>query len=847
MAGAGRNVAADRGRRAAGGAAGRPNNRVSQWRYSQPALSRESPTRRAHRSLAYLAGLATVVGAATVGPGVARGGQSQDAPGRSTLAIPGAALGPVQRVPLQLSGNGAGAAASASASPTGAAVLEHRDLLLHGLPVRGAFARDRVAPDGTRTSLVQRMPAAAPQRIPSQARIDAARAETIAMAHVARRRTAHRAATAIAGTAASRSGAATGGAPTGSRMVYLMVLGEPLLAWEVDLPLTTDPEPSRPRVWVSAATGRVLDELERVQSSRSRVFPTNPAATPEPIEVELPVDADGPGVPLDAGHLVALGCTDEVPEDPEDIAPWHDEGDCYPVAGVLSDDNGDFFVPLPDIVKPRDNIEGHDGYAQVSMLYHAQVFLDAIEQRGIESFRCERATLLANFRELEPSGSLIFTAVNNAFWTGDCEEDEGPSMIFGQGSEVDFGFDGDVVYHEMGHGLVSHLTAMGLSRRRLRPDASVVDAGAANEAIADYLSVMITEDPQLAEYVGRFWSANASPYIRTAENTKVCPDTTIGQVHNDGEPLMAALWSTRKRTGAGLDLVVLETLTRLPPDATLEEIAATLREVTAEHIESGQLDADVAEHLSRALSSRGLDDCPRVMVDPKRVDAGVTMHLRRVTDAATPFYPGPMQLRWTVPEGVDRATVSFRLVAKSSSDPVRARVLVKREDAAIGFEYSLVAVDEPPPPLPEGEEPTEEELDAVREVILVTGDWDEEIEPSVAADNDYVATVTGLSPGEVIHLALVNVSPTEAVASSVRVRTEPRPDGEADEDEAGTGGEAAMGVDVVESGAEAAGGCTCRADADGARWSWLALGLVPLGWRRRRRRPMGSGPRGRRA
>src|SRR5690606_15003897 len=122
-------------------------------------------------------------------------------------------------------------------------------------------------------------------------------------------------------------------------------------------------------------------------------------------------------------------------------------------------------------------------------------------------------------------------------------------------------------YHELGHGVVSHLAPEGLGSRRLRPDAALTDAGGINEALADYLSAMITHDPELGNYVARYWPTYGSSAIRNAENSKVCPDNTIGQVHNDGEPLMAALWATRKRVGGKLDTAVLEMLMRLTGDA----------------------------------------------------------------------------------------------------------------------------------------------------------------------------------------------------------------------------------------------------------------------------------------
>lgn len=419
-------------------------------------------------------------------------------------------------------------------------------------------------------------------------------------------------------------------------------------------------------------------------------------------------------------------------------------------------------------------------------------------------------------------------------------------MLFGQGSEVDFGYDGDVVYHELGHGMVALLAPEGLTDVHLRGDATLSDASGLNEALADYFSVMMTDDPHLAEYVGRFWSGGGGPFIRDAENAKTCPDFTVGQSHNDGEPFMAALWATRKRLAASgkqeLDQVVLETLMGLPPDAALELAANGVLDGARRR---GELSGDDLELLERSFEARGLLDCPRVITDPKRVRDGRTMHLRRVGDEISPFYPGPMQLRYEVPPDGDDMVVTFSLKATSGDDPVEAHVLVKRGDAPIAFEHRLVAVDDPPidPPADPADVPT----DPVQELVLVTGDWDLELAATLVAENDYLVELGGLEPGEVLHLTLVNVSRDNATASQVSARSstalpEPAETG----DETGTTGAPELpDQDEVVPGAPTSG-CACGAGGPmggpspwGLAWAWMVLVLRRRGPGRWRRGPCG--------
>jgi len=697
-------------------------------------------------------------------------------------------------------------------------VVEHRALSLHGLPVRGAFERVLRTSDGTERVLTQRAPSVAPQLLPHQARLSASDVLSVVAMH----------------------GAPDAPLPADPpELVYRIVLGEPILVWEVQMPLQLGPAPTRKKLWVSAATGRVLDEHEEVLSASARVFAENPAVTPTPIDVELSLVTDGPGVPLDGPTVMALNCVDEPPEDEEAIYAWHSDDECYGVVGLLSDDEGDYFPPLPDIIYPEQSQVVDDGYAQLSMYYHAERFFERFAELGVESFACEKATLLANFHTLEPSGALEYSPLNNAYYTNECDIEDGPTMIFGQGTDVDYGYDGDVVYHELGHGLVAHLSPAGLGETHLRTDGALVDARGINESLADYFSIVLTEDPHLAEYVGRY-SSSSKPFIRNAENTRVCPDNLNGQEHNDGEPMTAALWAIRKRVGgAVLDPLVLQMLMQLPPDATLDGAAGTLLDLADAQMDAGALSADEREVFFRSLQSRGLLDCPRVISDPVRVEAGASMYLKRRSSGILPFFPAPLQLRYVVPSGTDTVFVRFRLIPSGSTNPVSSHVLVRRADAPIQYDYHLVGADEEVELPDEGGEP--DDPDPVREVISTTGDWDDELEPVEYATHEYEALIEGVAAGDVLHIAVVNTSTTTAVASSIRLgTTEPVPEEPEDDDEVvgETDGEMPPdGVEIVETDEVVVGGCTCRSRpgrrSPAAAW-WLFAPLLLLGRRVRR-------------
>lgn len=699
-----------------------------------------------------------------------------------------------------------------------AGAIVQRTFRLHGIPVRGAHAT--VIGGEVVTEVV---PAELPELLPAQAAIDPEAAASLAHAH-----------------ADETARAEVPGPEQPGELVYLMILGVPVLAYQVEMPLTlAGEEPSRKTIWISANSGIVLDEWEHVRSSRARVFHNNPAVTPIPIEVEFAgIHAEGPGEPLNGERVLSFGCALEDPGGEPVV--WYEEGKCWPVQRARSDENGDFFVPLPDILKPAENRDGDDLYAEVSMYYHAERFIERMKQFGVERFKCDVSTMWANYRNpaLSPSyPDLPYTPLNNAYWTNTCDPEDGATMIFGQGHEVDFGYDGEVVYHELGHGMVSLLTPNGLGRRKERPDALAADAGGLNEAVSDYFSVMLANDPELGDYVARFWPGYGAS-IRSAENKNVCPDDIIGQVHNDGEPWMAAMWATRKRIGADkLDPLVIEMLTRLPADADLEDASWTIYDLATDEFAAGKWSESDLQFLVRAFDERGLYDCRRVITDAAAVSGGRTMYLRQKGAAVTPFYPGPMQLRHEVPAATDNIIVKFRLSPGEGPEdnPLGVVVLIKRADEPIEFKYTLTALDKAN---------GGSGKPSVREVVDVDGDWDLQLRASTVLASDNQLVIRGFRPGEVVHVTLANIASGEQVPGGfavVSVSPEFLDEGsvhvDLDLDEMDT---------ATETESDASGGwtdpevdettpttsCACREAAPVGGW-WLLA--APLVWRRRRR------------
>ena len=117
--------------------------------------------------------------------------------------------------------------------------LERETFTLRGIPVRRAWQTAKVEASGARRIVAGVSPTAAPQVDPEDAAIDRAALPELV-----------------------RDALRLDDAPRFEKpaeLVYLLVLGQPVLAWEVQLPLSMRPEPTRKTVWISAMTGRFLE------------------------------------------------------------------------------------------------------------------------------------------------------------------------------------------------------------------------------------------------------------------------------------------------------------------------------------------------------------------------------------------------------------------------------------------------------------------------------------------------------------------------------------------------------------------------------------------------------------
>lgn len=434
---------------------------------------------------------------------------------------------------------------------------------------------------------------------------------------------------------------------SGVQLVYLPRRGRFERVWEVELPLRlSGGRPTRQTRWYSVANGVELLRREHVRPAWARVFPVSPAASSIPIDVELSVD----GVRLEGERTSVWGCSPTPLENP---VPWRFAGECYPQQRVTADTAGDFRVPLPGI-DFEDGFLPSDMYAEVSLYYHAERFQDALADLGDYRLPCEHVKLHGNYTARQGDDIV---PVDNAYYTGSCEER--PMVIFGQGEYADYAYDGDVIYHELGHGVIDAETPWGLWRPTCDDVACFDDAGALAEALADYMAVILTEDPFIGEYIAQRQGLTRRG-IRNLDAVKRCPDALVGALHVDSELVSGALWTARQALGPRLDAVVLDTLAGLPEDAHFEEFAAHLIDVAA----TADSDGSVARTLTETFADRGLLDCSRVVP----FETGRTIVLSARPAEHGDAQPGPAQVEVSIPLGAESIRVVYEVRVAGSED-----------------------------------------------------------------------------------------------------------------------------------------------------------------------------------
>lgn len=470
-------------------------------------------------------------------------------------------------------------------------------------------------------------------------------------------------------------------------------------------------------VAIDATDGTVLWAQDRARASNAaKVYPSSPKA--QGVGVAATADVTLADLP-DAGYLRgtrirALNCCPTANCSP-DAGPARATGQTQTFQGVVNFDvaicdqrprasndpavhaSGDFVYPPidpPNTANPSiNNPADYDEFAEVHAYFHVSKAYDAVRALSMGPLSMAPFTM----RNTGPGGDLpaVWVNVSDADFNNAMPNAQGvyvsntlsrtenamflarenmefllmppqvlasDALVIYQGATADFAYDGPVLWHEFGHGVI-HSTAdwqvgVTLDARSANNESSALDEG-----MADLIAVMTGHDPIVGAYVGPRIDPNMSA-IRVVENTEQCPDVLWGESHQDSLHFTGAVWEARKQflgtdDGATFDAALYAAIVSFPPDVNFEKAAGI---ITASVVQAFPAVTDARTKMETAFNGRGVTNCSKVLDLTGRLTTPRTFFgipgttFAEVADGAA--VPGPYQFKIHAPRGVKSVTIS---------------------------------------------------------------------------------------------------------------------------------------------------------------------------------------------
>lgn len=414
-------------------------------------------------------------------------------------------------------------------------------------------------------------------------------------------------------------------------VVWPLRTGEARLAYAV-LPKVPLGLLGAPRIVVDAVDGTVLEAIDTLRFAKAKMFPSNPQKSPQLQTFELAIAPEG-GT-LSNPFLTSMNCIDNKAVKPISLQGFKANVHVCDLAQIATPDgNGDFMYEPSD--KEGSPEARKDAFAEVSMYYHAArayAFFRGLQgdpeaqvvpdkpmpvianlqiPAGIQSF--DLASMADPNKPLDPFSNAFYSPAVGGL--GEIFSQlyglKSGALWFGQGPRRDYAYDGDVIYHELGHAVVDH--SLNLEAWHVDALGATAAPGAMNEGISDYFSSAITGDPDVGEYASKDISQNLG-VIRTLANKDSCPANLDGGVHNDSTLFSGGLWEARQALPEGdrpkLDAAFYKAMRTSSGkgDVGFEDVVKLFLDVLATDLPSA------APVLQKAMVARGvLPSCNRVL------------------------------------------------------------------------------------------------------------------------------------------------------------------------------------------------------------------------------------------
>ncbi len=569
---------------------------------------------------------------------------------------------------------------------------------------------------------------------------------------------------------------------------------------------------------IDARTGRLLSVTSMVFDVLGRVYPVNPVATPGTEDATLMHldDETPPGNVLEGwGGLVQVSTYTggSVQQGWDTVTYEH---------MALGDDNGDFLYDATSVQPVYD-----EPFTEVNLYYH----IDKIRNYFVTVHQTvfDRVLYgLANYHENDqPYDNAFFTPVTNTETL----------LALGQGTNADFGYDGDVIYHEYTHFVIDTVAGLHSFDQYFDEWGRSQMPGALHEGLADYFSCTNTGDPVIGEY-------SMAAYARDLSGEAgVCPDDMYGEPHADGEIIGGTTWQIRNLLGAQrADEAVYGAITLLTPSATFDDFAQALLSILDTMQTNSEVSAAEVAQVRSILGERGLIGCGRflditdqtprshILVGFDDLGAQMGANCATMRQYFSYWLPGSFQFKIQAPQDVSGIRIRFTMAETPTNDLLYKFWIRKGEMVHYRLQALYGGFN-----------------------ISVPQDFDFESDEMTAAEGSVVldaTSVPALEPGAVYYVAIGTRSCPSTMATftaTIEQTGEPGqdagldgalPDGGAQWD-AQPAADAAVGDDAGLPGEDPGSGrgCSCRSSAPmsgSVLWILVLGGLI---WYKRQTRP----------
>ncbi|MGV3623038.1 MAG: hypothetical protein ACO1OB_19620 [Archangium sp.] len=362
--------------------------------------------------------------------------------------------------------------------------------------------------------------------------------------------------------------------------------------------------------------------------------------------------------------------------------------------------SGDYvYAPIdpPNTLRPSiNNPADYDEFAEVHAYFHVNKAFDAVRALSASPFAQSRGVTPFVWRDTGANGDLpaVWVNVSDSDFNSAEPNAQGvyvsdtlsrtetalylarenmeflllppqvlasDAFVIYQGQKADFAYDGPVLWHEFGHGVI-HSTADWATIVTFDAYSANNESSALHEGMADVIAVMTGNDPVVGVYVAQRMEP-VQPSIRTIDNQDKCPDVLWGESHQDSLHFTGAIWEARQQflgtdNGATFDAAIYAAMVQFPMDVNFGSAAEL---ITDSVVRAFPAVTDAQSTLEGIFTARGVQNCSKALditnsLSTTRTYFGIPgSSFAGVNNGQS--VPGPFQFKLQLPRGAKSVTM----------------------------------------------------------------------------------------------------------------------------------------------------------------------------------------------